>query len=115
MNADLVFNQEDAMQRVDNDRELYAELITMFFGEWPTSVANLEEACRRQAASEVEHIAHSMKSALGNLGAMRSYRMAIKIEMAAKSSNITEATASLEQLKTEVEEFRQLIVKFCGG
>jgi HPt (histidine-containing phosphotransfer) domain-containing protein len=115
MTTDQVFNKEEAMQRVDDDVELFAELVTMFFDDWPTSVANLEDACRRQAASEVQHLAHSMKSALGNLGGMRAYRSAFQIEMAGKSGNITEATAHLESFKTEVEEFKKEASKVKGA
>jgi len=107
MTTDPVFHKDDAMQRVDNDLELFAELVTMFSDDWPKSVASLEDACRRQAVTEVQHIAHSIKSALGNLGGMRAYRVAFKIEIAAKSGNITEATALLESFKSEVEEFKK--------
>ncbi len=113
MGTDPIFNAEDAMQRVDNDRDLFTELVTLFFEEWPRQVAALEDACRRQGASEVQHIAHSLKSALGNLGAMRAFRTAFHIEMAGKSSQITDATALLEKFKSETEAFKKEAHEFC--
>lgn len=97
-----------AMDRVDNDRELYFELIDMFFDDYEDAIAALSTSIAQRNWKAVEGGAHALKSALGNLGAMTSYDAAFRLERAARSpesgNDLTKAKGELEQ---EIGRFRK--------
>ena len=90
-----VLEYDAAMDRVDNDSELYFELIDMFFEDCDESLSTLKVAVEQSNFSEVEAVAHAMKSALGNLGGMASYDAAFELERAGRESD---ASAPLQDL-----------------
>ena len=59
-------NLEEAMARVDNDKELYNDLLTMFFEDPQFKPEDLEKKIQ-----EAEKLVHLLKGISGTLGAER--------------------------------------------
>ena len=112
MTDKLVFDREAALERVEGDLALYFELIDMFFESSSNEIGAIEEALRAEDAKLVGSRAHAIKSALGNLGAMTCFDLALEMEKAGKSGEISGVSGMLEKLKGEVESFKLEVSAF---
>ncbi|MCR4715506.1 MAG: Hpt domain-containing protein [Treponemataceae bacterium] len=64
-------NLEEAMARVDNDKELYNDLLTMFFEDPQFKPEDLEKLIAENKIQEAEKLVHLLKGISGTLGAER--------------------------------------------
>ncbi len=62
-------NVEEAMARVDNDKELYNDLLTMFFEDPQFKPEDLEKLIAENKIQEAEKLVHLLKGIAGTLGA----------------------------------------------
>ena len=108
----LVFDCENAMKRVDGDRELYSELLEMFFQEYPQMIEKLREARNKSDARKIQEYAHSMKSALGNLGAMKAFALAQVIEKNSMQGRLEIIDSNIKTLEDEVEKYKVAVAEF---
>lgn len=103
-----IFDKAGAFERVDNDLELYRELVEMFFSEYPDMCSAIEIALNSNMGKQLEERAHSLKSALGNLGAMKSYEYSKTLEYAGRRGAFDEARSVWPQLQESIFQFREL-------
>lgn len=102
-----VFDSADAFERVDNDKELFFELVDMFFDDYESSLGNIQQAIESKESKQLEEYAHSIKSALGNLGAMKSFHHALFLERAGRSATFEGVEEVFEKLKESVVAFQK--------
>ncbi len=105
MNQLLVFDEDAVMSRVENDLELLRELVEIFIEEHGTQISELEGALAAGDAYGVNRKAHSIKSALGNLGGMLAHAAAFELEKAGKEERLEQGPLLLQKLKEEIAEF----------
>src|SRR5260370_30439932 len=60
-------NLNELLARVDNDRELLCELLSIFKQEFPGHLQGLQNAVARNDASQVARISHTLKGMLSTL------------------------------------------------
>ncbi|MEW6003413.1 MAG: response regulator, partial [Nitrospirota bacterium] len=95
-------DMKDAMQRFNNDKEFFREMLGEFLNYIPDQVLKLGEASGAGDVSEVQKTAHSIKGAAGNLSAVKIYETSIAIENKAKNGDMSEVPSLIERLKSEV-------------
>ena len=105
------FDSVGALARLDNDRELFKELLQIFEGEYPVWVQKLHAALDAGDAQEFSRQAHAIKGALGNIGAELSSEKAFLLEKQGKNGNLSSAREGLELLKHHVGAFRAAVAK----
>ena len=113
MQSPVVFDTQGALARVEGDRALLAELIQIFSEEYISQLGALEAAVHSQDAQSIQAVAHSLKSSLGNVGAMKAAETARELEFAGKTRRLSEATVLLAAIKSDVENFR--VAYQCSG
>jgi two-component system sensor histidine kinase/response regulator len=101
------FDLTGALDRLEQDKELLIELVQLFSGEYPQQIAQLEQHVRAADKKQIEATAHSMKSALGNIGADAAFRFAASIERAAREGSTVDFSAQCSQLRALVAAFQQ--------
>ena len=101
-----VFDSAAALERCDDDKELLKELIDMFFEDYEKSLLGLSNMVTQKNFTGIERGAHAFKSALGNLGAMKAFEAARKLEFAGKTQAIDAIENLFSEFKNDVEEFR---------
>ncbi len=112
MDEPAIFDKEGALERVEDDTELFFELIEMFFEDYDGQVSTIASSIENSEARALEESAHSLKSALGNIGAMKSYTLAYELEKLGREGNPKAAQESLEQLKESVSQFKSEVLAF---
>ena len=67
--SSAILNMTDLMHRVDDDRELLAELFFIFKTVFPAHLERLSDAVARNENKQVESESHALKGMLLNLSA----------------------------------------------
>lgn len=97
--ASSILNITDLMQRVDDDRELLAELFFIFKTVFPAHLERLSDAIARNDSRQVETESHALKGMLLNLSAPRAAAAAGALEQMGRdqlSDGLEEAFAALQ-------------------
>jgi two-component system, sensor histidine kinase and response regulator len=107
-----VFDVPDALKRVEGDRELLAELLSLFLEDYPVQLENLHQALHDGHAPQVERLAHSLKSAMATVSAKRAAEAARTVETLAHAADLQAAAAALGHLQEELTILQQAIHQF---
>jgi HPt (histidine-containing phosphotransfer) domain-containing protein len=109
----LIWDREAAMERVDDDLELFYEVVQVFAAELPGDLERLNQAVASNDYSRIEREAHRIKSGIGNLGGMQAHEAAHALEKAAydKDSDISSVHAflleSIERFNAELQRVKE--------
>ena len=93
-------NLPELLARVENDRELLCDLLTIFKDEYPGNLNSLENAVARKDAAETASISHTLKGMLANLSVTKAAASAERLEQLARAgetASFQEAFAVLAQ------------------
>ncbi len=107
MSGDKVFDLDGVMERLDNDKVLLKEIVQIFFESLGDSLSVLQTTATRGEGYAFGAAAHSIKGALGNIGAMRAYRKAYELETKGKNNVMDNASALVDELKSEIAAYKE--------
>ncbi len=107
-----IFDLERALISTDGDKELLGELFDLFKEQYPQLLNQIEQAVQAQDAEELRYAAHTLKSSLGNIGAMKAYELALTLETMGVNKDMESAGTAYESLKKEVEKFNKEVTHF---
>jgi HPt (histidine-containing phosphotransfer) domain-containing protein len=102
------YDHEQAMRATGGDRELLAELLTMFRQESSQMLAKMDNAITNSDVEALTQAAHAIKGALAHLGATTARELAFTIETNGRQSKIEGAAELLAQLIQEVKAFEKV-------
>ena len=98
-----VLNIEDLLSRVDDDRELLAELFFIFKTIFPTHLQQLREAVACKAPRQIETESHTLKGMLLNLSASRAAAAAHELEQMGRNHQFENLNLAFDGFQAEVE------------
>ncbi len=101
--APPVFDARLALERVDGDKELLLEIAGLFLEDVPRVVPELGRATADLDAKAIEHLAHSIKGSVGNVGGLAAHEAAIRLEEKVKIGREEEIAGSVEKLIQEID------------
>lgn len=110
----LVFDHISAMNRIDGDMELMKELVEIFLEDHKNQLSSIEAAIEKKDAYSLDRAAHSIKSALGNLGAMKAHATALALEIAGKENQLSRAPLLYVELEEEIQSFLHEVLAFIN-
>lgn len=87
--SNSTLNVAELLGRVENDRELLHELVTIFKEEFPKQLQALREAVNTSDAKRVAAIAHSLKGMLSNLAAHKAAAGAAQLEQLGRTGEVS--------------------------
>jgi PAS domain S-box-containing protein len=99
-----------AMETVEGDQALLAELVQAFNDGYPAQVTEVREAITKWDDTRLERAAHILKGAAGLLGAQVAYHLADALETLGREGHIEHAPRILRELERELER----IISFFG-
>lgn len=102
------FDQEQLEQLSGGDKAFEQELLQLFIGDTEDSLNQLAAAISTDNQTAVQALAHYIKGASANIGAVGMFRMAASLEMVARKGDLSDATNTLRQLQTLHQEVRRL-------
>jgi HPt (histidine-containing phosphotransfer) domain-containing protein len=101
------FDFKSAVVGMDGDIDLLEELAIIFIQEFPQKINELEAAIRDGKASDVEHMARSLKGSAANLGFEVIYKKATEIEQ----KSVRKKLEGLDILLANLRKYGQKIEK----
>lgn len=91
---------EELLERVENDRELMRDLLSIFKEEFPRRYQALREAVESQDATRVVLEAHTLKGMLSNLAALEAAEAAAHLECLARKGETVRFRESFAHFET---------------
>jgi len=76
----LIFDHQELLARVENDRELLRDLLTIFKEDFPRQLLTLREAVEAKDGDLVATAAHTLRGMLSNLAASQAAATAARLE-----------------------------------
>ena len=92
-------NLPELLARVDNDRELLRDLLSIFAEEFPRYLLALQDAVAHEDAKQVATVSHTLKGMLSNLAVTKAAASAGQLEQQAHvgdQSSLKQAFAAFE-------------------
>jgi HPt (histidine-containing phosphotransfer) domain-containing protein len=93
-------NLAELLARVENDRELLCDLLSIFKDEFPGHIKSLEDAMDRKDAAKIASVSHTLKGMLSNLAVSKAASSAARLEhlaRAGETASFRQAFASFQQ------------------
>lgn len=103
----MILNKNEALARLDNDAELYKDLITMFFEDPQFKPEDLEKLIAENNLEEARKLSHLLKGVSGTLGAEDLFDASKNLEdilKGKKEGNVEEGKNTLIDLFNKTSE-----------
>ncbi len=97
-----VIHVQELLERIGNDRDFLAELVTVFREDYPAQLAQIADGLAKSDSNEVKRGAHSLKGALANLAAPAASAAATQLEQEGASGDLAKAEITFVALQTEL-------------
>lgn len=112
MNKDTqVINVADALERVQDDRELFLELLDIFSRDFKDKRQHMEKFMQKNNMEGLRDIAHSLKGAAGNISAEKIYSTCVTLEQSAADNKPVAIPELLGKLDAQYAELQSRIIQ----
>ncbi len=108
-------NMPELLARVENDRELLAELFALFQGHFPRLRDALRGAVDSCDPSQAEKAAHTLKGMLANLSINRGAELAANVEAAARAGDVQKIQQAVALFDQEEAGLLEAVNLFATG
>ncbi|HEY9186643.1 MAG TPA: PAS domain S-box protein [Ignavibacteria bacterium] len=113
INIDLDDNQDNdidqSLSTVGGDINLLIELNTIFKKDYLEHLDLLKKAVEEKDFDNITKVAHRFKGALGNLGSLKGYEVAKKIEFKGRDNDESEIIELIEELEFQIQKIINFI------
>jgi len=99
-------DREAALQRVEGDELLLADLAKLFSDESPRMLLAIQDAIAHKKADVLERAAHSLKGSVATFAAQQAFELALKLERLGRAGELADAERIFGLLKAEIERVR---------
>lgn len=96
----VVFNKAEAMDRLGNDKELFALLVGTFLRELPVYLSDIVDALETKENRNIEKAAHRLKGAAATVGLESARVTSFELEKSARAGD------EFSSLKKQAENLR---------
>ena len=107
-NTERIIDSEAAIKLLDNDNELYIEVLNMFINDYSSSAEEIKNFYNEGKLEDAHRIAHTFKGIAGNIGAPKLKEIATKLDLKFKSEE-TNLDADINLFCNEIKETIKLI------
>ena len=101
------FDRSAALEALGGDEPLLAEVLGLFFDDWPRLAAEIRAAFDDRDAAALKRLGHSAAGAAGNFGASAVVASARRLEAMGRAGELAEADDACTELDRAVERFRE--------
>ncbi|MCI0457432.1 MAG: response regulator, partial [Gemmataceae bacterium] len=104
-----VLDRADVLTRVNHNKQILRQIIGLFREDCPQLLAAVRAALERGQAGELARAAHTLKGAVGNLGATVAFQAALELETLGYGGDLSGARAALARLEGELGRFHEAL------
>jgi len=110
-----VFDHAAALERVDGDEELLAELAGLFLEDAPGLLAQIKDGVAQRDGNRLERAAHSLKGSASNIDALATVEAARALETIARDGELSQVGPVAARVEGEVARLTDVLTKLTGG
>jgi HPt (histidine-containing phosphotransfer) domain-containing protein len=115
VNRDTIFRLDEALARVDDDRDIFHTMAELFVEQGPKDLAETQAALAAQDAVALARSAHRLKGAILQFCAPAAFEATKELEELGKTGDLKSAVEVCAKLETELvrllDALRQLVSK----
>jgi HPt (histidine-containing phosphotransfer) domain-containing protein len=105
----------ELLARVDNDRDLLVELLTLFQEDFPRLRDELHAAVDAGNQNQAEKAAHTLKGMLANLSIKHADQLAASVEIAVRAGDAQEIQKAMAGFDREETGLLAAVESFISG
>ncbi len=94
---------------INGDQEFLAELVTIFFSDYPGLLASVRQAILDQDAPALSRAAHALKGSVANFSARGAMHAALRLEVMGQNNDIKDAGAACDALEAELKRLQKTL------
>lgn len=102
--APLIFDHQELLARVENDRELLRDLLTIFKEDFPRQLLALREAVEARDGDRVATAAHTLRGMLSNLSASQAAATAARLEQMGRKKETLNFQEAFDAFQNDANE-----------
>lgn len=106
-----IIDLQDALQRVQDDKELLLELFEIFTEDFAIKGKVLKESLQTRNLSDFRMMAHALKGATANISAKQMNIICVELDNMAKEGIVEGAGLLVEKLEEAFEVFKAEVLK----
>jgi CheY-like chemotaxis protein len=110
-----IFDPARMIQNIGGDRQLFAQLVSLFLTRYESMLADIKEALAAGHALSVERAAHTLKGTAGNLCAAAVSQAAGRLEAVGHIGALHDAPPVYAELELEVLRLVRLLEQYRQG
>ncbi|NNE43893.1 MAG: Hpt domain-containing protein [Gemmatimonadetes bacterium] len=110
-----ILNPELLLENVGGDRELLADIVSLFFDSSEGLVRDLRTAVAQADSDALHETAHQLKGALANVGAEAATRAAADLEQIGRRGSMTGMEDALSALEQEMTRLAPALRDLAGS
>jgi len=107
----VVFDRAGFLARMMNDEALMQVVSNGFLQDIPLQLNTLHALLQAGDTPALLRLAHSVKGAFANVGAVRLRELAFKIEQAARAADLPAAASYMRELQSQFDELKQAMTQ----
>ena len=108
------FNRAVALEQMEGDEELLAELAELFMGDSARLLAEIKQTIAGKKSEGLERAAHTLKGAASSLGAGGAVAVAQQLEEMGRTGKLVEAETVYAGLEVELGRLNQALGELLG-
>jgi len=109
------FDHKRALERVDGDVALLANLAQVFLEESPRMIGAVQAAVQNKDAAGIERAAHSLRGSVSMFAAKDAVEATSKLEIIGREARVEVAEAAVASVLHEVARLRTAFEELIGG
>jgi HPt (histidine-containing phosphotransfer) domain-containing protein len=107
-----VFDRAEALEQCLGSEDMLGQLARVFLGNAEQMLAAIEEAVNVQDPAKLHRTAHTLKGAVGNLAAKKTYDAALRLEQMGRNKELSTAAAGLATLHETFAQLKRHLAQF---
>ncbi|HKS94850.1 MAG TPA: Hpt domain-containing protein [Terriglobia bacterium] len=115
VNGNDVLDRKAALEHVEGDAVLLAELASLFVTDCPKMLSAIREVLERRDPEALARAAHTVKGSVANFAASKSYDAAFKLEQIGRRGDLAPAGEAVAALDEALEELCQALAAVAQG
>jgi two-component system, sensor histidine kinase and response regulator len=111
---ETTFDREKFLSKFDGDLEVAAEIATIFIEDFARMMGEVRSAAETGDWKKLREEAHSLKGTVGNMSAVRGYRLALDLEGVAARCDEAAAVGVIAEIEGEMAELLAALKDFIA-
>ena len=107
----LIIDIKDALERVQDDKELLLELFDIFIEDFAGKYPALQAAQQKGDCASFQMISHGLKGATGNISAKQMHEICVELDARGKACDLSPLGDKVASLGQAFEAFKVEAVK----